>query len=95
MAGRQSEMNAWIRIDPEKVIGMIRKALDDSRGDKKEAAKTLGVSFVTLWRTIRRLGMSSQADSITEKWETVKETERINRQKETAKKAKRLSRGKK
>ena len=69
MAGKQTALNAWMKIDPAKARAMIKKALESAKGDKKRAAKRLKVSYVTLWRSIRNLDMTKAVDSICEKWE--------------------------
>ena len=36
---------------------LIREALNQSKGNRSEAARQLGVSRMTLWRRMRALGM--------------------------------------
>lgn len=54
-------LTSMSREDPEGTRATIRRALYDQAGDVVAAAKKLGVTRLTLYRCMQRLGMKREA----------------------------------
>jgi transcriptional regulator of acetoin/glycerol metabolism len=60
MAGRRSELGAYVQVDPTKAKAKILDASRETRGCVRDMAKTLEVSECTLHRMIGKLDIRDE-----------------------------------